>query len=118
MVCMESITAFIDGPLAFLATYAFLKDAPSRYVVQLILSLCQLYGDSLYFMTEIMEGFKHGEMYHPLHFWFYFFFLNMLWIIIPFMCVIQSFRKLVSAQAHLDRNALKSSQENTKYKRK
>ena len=49
MVCMEGITAFVDGPLAFLAAYAFLANKPYRFVVQLILSLCQLYGDVLYF---------------------------------------------------------------------
>ena len=52
-VCMESITAFVDGPLALLAFVAFIKNKPYRYLIQLIVSLCQLYGDVLYFMTEI-----------------------------------------------------------------
>ena len=101
-VCMENITAFVDGPLAFLALYAFITNKPYRYIVQLVLSLCQLYGDVLYFSTEIMEGFSHGEVNHPLYFWFYFFFLNMLWIVIPFSLIIDSWKNLNAVQATVD----------------
>ncbi len=118
MVCLETLTVCVVGPLSFVATYAFVKQAPCRYVTQLIISVCHLYGDSLYYMTAIMEGFKHGEMYHPLHFWFYFVFMNSLWIIIPFMCIIQSCWKLVSAQEDLDKALVQSQRETTKYKRK
>ena len=50
-VCMESITSLVDGPLAFLAAYAFLADRSYRHTAQLVLSLLQLYGDTLYFIT-------------------------------------------------------------------
>lgn len=103
MVCMESITAFVDGPLAFLAVYAFMSNKPYRYTVQLILSLFQLYGDVLYFATEVKEGFIHGPLWHPLYFWFYFVFLNLFWIIVPFICIIESYIKLTSAQSMLDK---------------
>ncbi|KAK3581259.1 hypothetical protein CHS0354_032985 [Potamilus streckersoni] len=106
IVCMESITAFIDGPLCFLTAAAFLSRRPSpyRYVLQLSVSLCQLYGDTLYYLTEIKEGFKNGEMWHPLHFWFYFVFLNAFWIIIPLIMILQAVRNLVEAQSKLDPN--------------
>lgn len=102
-VCMEGITAFIDGPLAFLATYAFLSNKPYRYVVQLILSLFQLYGDVLYYATAAKEGFRHGPLWHPLHFWFYFVFLNAFWIVIPFICIVESYVNLSSAQSVVDK---------------
>ncbi|CAD5115479.1 DgyrCDS4448 [Dimorphilus gyrociliatus] len=98
-VCMETITAFIDGPLCLIAVYAFLTNKPYRYIVQLIVSLCQLYGDILYLSTEAFEGFQHGEIFHPIYFWFYFFFMNILWIIIPFGCIVESFHKLSKAQS-------------------
>lgn len=101
-VCMEGITGFIDGPLAFLATYAFLANKPYRYVVQLILSLLQLYGDVLYFMTAAKEGFIHGPLWHPLYFWFYFVFMNAFWIFIPYACIVDSYLELSSAQAKRD----------------
>lgn len=101
-VCMETITAFIDGPLAFIAVYAFVKNRPYRHVIQVLLSLCQLYGDVLYFSTEIMDGCSHGVLWHPLYFWFYFFFMNILWIIFPSLCIVESYNVLVKAQAFQD----------------
>jgi len=99
---MENVTAFFDGPLAFLVTYAFVKQTSYRYVAQLVLSVCQLYGDVLYFATEVCDGFTHGPVWHPLYFWFYFIFLNSLWIFIPFACIIESWKKIIVSQAIAD----------------
>ena len=98
VLCMERITAFVDGPLCIITVIAFFRNSPYRYVLQLIVSLCQLYGDTLYFMTEIQEDFTHSEMYHPQYFWVYFVFLNSLWIIIPFLLIIQATFKLARCQ--------------------
>lgn len=106
-VCMERITAVVDGPLAFIAAMAFLQNSPHRYVVQLLLSLCQLYGDSLYFLTEVFEEFSHSEFNHPIYFWFYFIFLNSLWIIIPLSLIIDASAHLISCQAKCDAVATK-----------
>lgn len=102
IVCMESVTAFVDGPLALLVTYAFVKETSYRYVAQLVLSVCQLYGDVLYFAIEMFDGFTHGPVGHPLYFWFYFIFLNSLWIFIPFVCIIESWKKIIVSQATTD----------------
>ena len=99
---MENITAFVDGPLAFLAVYAFLNKSPYRYVVQLVLSLFQLYGDVLYFSTEVLDGFTHGPFGHPLYFWFYFVFLNAFWIVVPFACIVESWLNLSAVQSEVD----------------
>jgi len=104
-VCMENITAFVDGPLAFLATLAFIRRSPYRYVVQMVLSLCQLYGDVLYFSTEIREGCTHGPVGHPLYFWFYFIFLNLFWIFVPLACIIESWKHLTEVQSVVDKNS-------------
>ena len=101
---MELITSVVDGPLAFLAVYAFLTRQPYRHITQLMLSLFQLYGDVLYFMTEVKDGFIHGEMWHPLYFWFYFVFMNVLWIVIPLLCIGESCVELNKAQSVADKN--------------
>jgi len=101
-VCMENITAFVDGPLAILTAYAFVKQTSYRYVAQLVLSMCQLYGDVLYMTIEMYDDFVHGPFGHPLYFWFYFVFLNSLWIFIPFACVIESWNKIIVSQATTD----------------
>jgi len=97
-VCMESITALIDGPLAFMTFWAFMKGSNSRYALQLIVSLFQLYGDVLYFMTEAKGGFSHGPLFHPVYFWFYFFFLNSLWIVIPILHIVDAVKHIMACQ--------------------
>jgi len=99
---MESVTAIVDGPLAFLVAYSFMKQTPYRYVAQLVLSVLQLYGDVLYFAIEIFEGFIHGPFGHPLYFWFYFVFFNSLWIIIPFVFIIEAWINITASQASSD----------------
>ncbi|XP_053870798.1 3-beta-hydroxysteroid-Delta(8),Delta(7)-isomerase [Malaclemys terrapin pileata] len=101
-VCMETITAWAWGPLSLLTVLAFLQHQPHRYVLQLVVSLGQLYGDVLYFYTEYREGFAHSEMWHPLYFWFYFVFMNALWIIIPSILLLNAWGHLSAAQRALD----------------
>ncbi|XP_032626058.1 3-beta-hydroxysteroid-Delta(8),Delta(7)-isomerase [Chelonoidis abingdonii] len=101
-VCMETITAWAWGPLSLWTVLAFLQRQPHRYVLQLVVSLGQLYGDVLYFYTEYREGFAHSEMWHPLYFWFYFVFMNALWIIIPSILLLDAWGHLSAAQRALD----------------
>ena len=56
MVSMEAITAFVEGPLCFLAVWGLFRRSSWRYTVIIIVSLGQLYGDVLYFATTILEG--------------------------------------------------------------
>jgi len=101
-VCMETITAFLEGPGCFLTVWAFMRQKSYRYLIQLVVSLGQFYGCVLYFSTEAMEGFIHGPMWHPLYFWFYFVFMNVLWIIIPFCLIVDSSLTIMSAQVSVD----------------
>ncbi|XP_018414668.1 PREDICTED: 3-beta-hydroxysteroid-Delta(8),Delta(7)-isomerase [Nanorana parkeri] len=101
-VCMETITAWAWGPLSVLTVISFLQNKPYRFVLQLIVSLGQLYGDVLYFYTEYREGFSHSEMWHPIYFWFYFVFMNGLWIIIPSALIVDSWVNLSQAQGRAD----------------
>ncbi|XP_059909147.1 3-beta-hydroxysteroid-Delta(8),Delta(7)-isomerase [Gadus macrocephalus] len=101
-VCMETITAWLWGPFSFWAVYAFLTNKPYRFVLQLIISLGQLYGAVLYFYTEHRDGYAHSEMGHPIYFWFYFVFLNALWVIIPLVLIVDAWGQLSGAQALKD----------------
>lgn len=109
MVCVEGITAFLDGPLAGLAALAFLYNHPSRYLLQLLVSVCQLYGDTMYFSTEYLEGFRHSELFHPIYFWFYMIFLNSLWIFIPLVCVLESSSNFLKLQFKADEEISRAS---------
>ncbi|XP_075041668.1 3-beta-hydroxysteroid-Delta(8),Delta(7)-isomerase [Mixophyes fleayi] len=101
-VCMESITAWAWGPLSLWTVIAFFRKHPYRFVLQLIVSLGQLYGDVLYFYTEYREGFSHSEMWHPIYFWFYFVFMNALWIVIPSCLIVDAWINLSHSQAKAD----------------
>ncbi|KAK9712273.1 hypothetical protein K7432_007248 [Basidiobolus ranarum] len=86
VVNMERITAFIDGPLAFYTAYAIYTNSPGRHVGQISVSICQLYGCVLYYLTTLFEGSPHSDP-HPLYFWFYFVIINAFWTIIPFILI-------------------------------
>ena len=62
------------------------------------------YGINFYWQSicYLQEGFSHGEMWHPVYFWFYFVFMNALWIVIPAILIVEAFVKLSSTQALAD----------------
>ncbi|XP_034952958.2 3-beta-hydroxysteroid-Delta(8),Delta(7)-isomerase [Zootoca vivipara] len=106
-VCVETVTAFAWGPLCIWTVLAFLSDQPHRFVLQLIVSLGQLYGDVLYFSTEYREGFSHSELGHPIYFWFYFVFMNGLWVIIPSILILDAWKNLSTCQKITDAGKFK-----------
>ena len=73
----------------------------------------QVYGDVLYFLTEYRDGFQHGELGHPLYFWFYFVFLNSLWLVVPGLLILDSIKQLAHAQSILDAKAPKAKSKQT-----
>ncbi|ORX63945.1 Emopamil-binding protein [Basidiobolus meristosporus CBS 931.73] len=98
VVNMERITAFIDGPLAFYTAYAIYTNSPGRHVAQISVSICQLYGCVLYYLTTLFEGSPHCDP-HPLYFWFYFVVMNAFWTIIPIVLINQSWGAIYRGMA-------------------
>ncbi|NXT20643.1 EBP isomerase, partial [Syrrhaptes paradoxus] len=101
MVSMETVTAAAWGPLSFLTFLAFLRRHPARYVLQLIVSLGQIYGTVLYFATEAQGGWTHSDP-HPFYFWGYFVGLNGIWMVIPGILLADACQQLAHAQRALD----------------
>ncbi|MFT7814248.1 3-beta-hydroxysteroid-Delta(8),Delta(7)-isomerase [Arapaima gigas] len=101
-VCMETVTALFWGPLSIWTVVAFLGCRSCRFVLQLIVSLGQLYGTVLYFYTEHRDGYIHSQPGHPIYFWFYFVFLNFLWVVIPLFLILDAWRQLSTAQELCD----------------
>lgn len=81
-ICMEAVTAFVEGPLCFLIMYGMLNQKPWRFTLQFAVSLGQLYGDVLYFATSWYDGGGYARP-EALYFWFYFIFVNSIWIVVP-----------------------------------
>ncbi|OMH85804.1 3-beta-hydroxysteroid-Delta(8),Delta(7)-isomerase [Zancudomyces culisetae] len=88
-VVMEGITALFDGPLALFTVYAIVNRHPLRHVTQILCSMCQLYGDVLYMLINILERcvYTHPD---PFYFWAYFVFCNLPWIVIPMVYIYDS----------------------------
>ncbi|XP_054510234.2 3-beta-hydroxysteroid-Delta(8),Delta(7)-isomerase [Agelaius phoeniceus] len=101
-VAMETVTAWAWGPLSFLTFLALLRQHPARYILQLVVSLGQLYGDILYFATEARAGWAHSDP-HPFYFWGYFVGLNGLWVLVPILLLLDAGRELARAQRGHDR---------------
>ena len=49
--------------------------------------MSHLYGDTLYYVTSLFDYYVHGISYcrpEVYYFWIYYFFMNFIWIVIPF----------------------------------
>ncbi|TPX68685.1 hypothetical protein SpCBS45565_g02901 [Spizellomyces sp. 'palustris'] len=93
VVVMESVTAFLWGPLSFLTAYLIFNDSPVAPILEFLVSTGQLYGDVLYYATTLIEGAPHCSP-SPFHFWFYFVFMNAFWIVIPLTIMWNSARRM------------------------
>ncbi|KAK3773685.1 hypothetical protein RRG08_001415 [Elysia crispata] len=102
VLCVESVTALFDGPLAFITFFAFMKGSNHRYGLQMLLSLCQLYGDVIYYLTDLKDGFIHGPTDSLQYFYFYVLFINAFWIVIPIMLIIDSMQHISACQTVSD----------------
>ncbi|KAM6976698.1 3-beta-hydroxysteroid-Delta(8),Delta(7)-isomerase [Aplochiton taeniatus] len=111
-VCMETVTAWLWGPFSVWTVFAFLTKRSYRFVLQLIVSLGQLYGAVLYFYTEHRDGYAHSELGHPVYFWFYFVFMNVLWIVIPLMLLADAWTHLSAAQTQADSSGSQKNKRN------
>ena len=84
-----------------------LYDSPWRFPLQFFFSFGELYGCILYFGIAWFENFEFCSP-APLHFWFYFFFMNILWIIIPALLCWQSVTRTVAAFSVAAKSAKKT----------
>jgi len=86
VVQMEAWTAFVWGPLALLGARGLLQGADWAAPSVLAVSAGQLYGTWLYFATAFHGSFPGSPADvrpEPLYTVFYFWFMNIWWILIP-----------------------------------
>ncbi|KAF8541250.1 EBP domain-containing protein [Trichophaea hybrida] len=82
VVAMESVTAFLWGPLSFYIVWMIFTRHPSRHVCIALVSLGQMYGNVLYYGTAIMEGLETCR-WEKMYLWVYFVGLNAVWLVVP-----------------------------------
>jgi cholestenol Delta-isomerase len=108
---MEAITAFAWGPLCPVAVYGMFTGKPWRYLLMVIISVGQIYGDIMYYGTCYLEGFQHSRP-EPLYFWCYFVLLNAIWIVVPGMVLSYAAGKITAAVGKADKGASKIKKKN------
>ncbi|PYH69666.1 EXPERA domain-containing protein [Aspergillus vadensis CBS 113365] len=100
VLCMETITVLLWGPLCFLVAYLTLSQHPLRHPLQIIVCMSHLYGDALYYATSLFDHYVHDRPYcrpEPYYFWVYYFLMNFIWIVVPFYYLYRSIRTITEA---------------------
>lgn len=97
IISIEILTAFLLGPLCLLAAWAIHARRPYRHLVQLSISLCELYGGWMTFMPDILSGSPSLALHDPLLLWVHLVFMNGLWVLLPALLAWESGAYLVHA---------------------
>ncbi|PYH95452.1 Emopamil-binding protein [Aspergillus ellipticus CBS 707.79] len=100
VLCMETITVLVWGPLCFLVASLVLSQHPLRHPFQIIVCMSHLYGDALYYATSLFDHYVHERPYcrpEPYYFWVYYFLMNFIWIVVPLYYLCQSIRAISDA---------------------
>lgn len=86
VLCMETMTAVCWGPGCLLVAWLTITRNPYRFGIQSVVSVGQIYGDALYYATSFFDHHMMGVTYsrpEAFYFWFYFIFMNAIWVAIP-----------------------------------
>ncbi|CAA0223890.1 unnamed protein product [Arabidopsis thaliana] len=102
VVSVEGITAVIVGPASLLAIYAIAKEKSYSYVLQLAISVCQLYGCLVYFITAILEGDNFAT--NSFYYYSYYIGANCWWVLIPSLISFRCWKKICAAAAIANNN--------------
>ncbi|XP_021311449.1 probable 3-beta-hydroxysteroid-Delta(8),Delta(7)-isomerase isoform X2 [Sorghum bicolor] len=95
VLALEVVTIVLEGPAALLAAYAIASRKSYSHILQFAVSLAQLYGRLLYFITAYLDGFNFWVS--PYYFWAYFIGSNSSWVIIPTLVATRSWKKISAA---------------------
>ncbi|KAJ1403591.1 EXPERA domain [Sesbania bispinosa] len=95
VVTVEGITAVLEGPASLLAVYAIATGKSYSYLLQFAISLGQLYGTAVYYITAILEG----DNFSTSSFYYYAYYIgaNASWIVIPSIISTHCWKKICAA---------------------
>ncbi|KAI2466573.1 EBP-domain-containing protein [Annulohypoxylon bovei var. microspora] len=106
MLSVESITAFIWGPLCFANAVSIVRASPYRHALRIIVCMAHLYGVALYYSTSLCE-FYFTDLSHSrpefLYFWVYYVGFNLPWAIVPAILLYDSVQTITKAVRALDK---------------
>lgn len=106
VVAVEGITAVLEGPASLLAMYAIGTRKSYSYVLQLAISLGQLYGTAVYFVTAFLEGDNFAT--NSYYYYAYYVTANASWVVIPTLISIRCWKKICSSIELQSKNKVKT----------
>ncbi|KAI0481210.1 Emopamil binding protein-domain-containing protein [Xylariaceae sp. FL0804] len=120
MLSVESITAFVWGPLCLASAWAAAAAAAPgqghnsssssgsavRHPLRIVVCVAHLYGVALYYATALcelrLEGRSHSRP-EARYFWLYYVGFNLPWVVVPAVLLLDSMRTVTRAMRALDR---------------
>ncbi|CAN1848057.1 Probable 3-beta-hydroxysteroid-Delta(8),Delta(7)-isomerase [Linum perenne] len=95
VVSVEGLTAVLEGPACLLAVYAIARGKSYSYILQFAISLGQLYGTAVYFITSLLEGDNFAAT--PFYYYAYYIGANASWVVIPSLIAFRCWNKTCHA---------------------
>lgn len=94
---LTSFKLIIDGAIILLifVRYAIATGKSYSYILQFAISLGQLYGTAVYFMTSYLEGDNFAAS--PYYYNLYYIGANASWVVIPSLIAIRCWKKICAA---------------------
>ncbi|KAJ4720362.1 Sterol-8,7-isomerase [Melia azedarach] len=92
VLTIESMASVVLGPLSLLAAYALAKAKSYNYILQFGVSIAQLYGACLYFLSAFLEGDNFASS--PYFYWAYYVGQSSIWVIVPALIAIRCWKKI------------------------
>ncbi|PSR83480.1 3-beta-hydroxysteroid-Delta(8),Delta(7)-isomerase [Actinidia chinensis var. chinensis] len=105
VVAVEGITAVLEGPACLLALYAIATRKSYSYILQVAISLGQLYGTAVYFLTSYLEGDNFAASSY--YYYAYYIIANASWVVIPTLIIVRCWKKICAAVQVQDKRKTK-----------
>ncbi|EAU85829.1 ebpl-prov protein [Coprinopsis cinerea okayama7 len=96
-VAIEIITVLGAGPLCFYILHLLANNDHRGYFWLVVLSTAEIYGGWMTFSPEWLVGSPNLETSTFLNKWVYLFFMNFIWVIVPFFVLVHAFNNISNA---------------------
>ncbi|GFZ07017.1 hypothetical protein Acr_18g0011870 [Actinidia rufa] len=92
VVAVEEITTVLEDPACLLALYAIATRKSYSYILQVAISMGQLYGTAVYFPTSYLEGDNFAASSY--YYYAYYIIVNASWVVIPTLITVRCWKKI------------------------
>ncbi|KAF8526158.1 Emopamil-binding protein [Gautieria morchelliformis] len=97
VVSLELLTVLGAGPMAAYIVYLLVRNDPARHYWIVVISTAELYGGFMTFGPSWLEGSPSLNTSNWLYLWVYLIFMNIIWVIIPFALLYDSYNAIAGS---------------------